>query len=273
MPLVDFSSRFMLLSLFDNLLTAPVKVEEPPIQREFEIDANGQAVPVRILFERRFNNRATVNKNGILLRVSDRQTLEEQRKQIDHLLKWAKEKLGDKPELMDSLPQRQYVNGEVFRVGTQEFVVSIFYHDSSKSTAKIFGNNILLSVAKGLSKEAEESTCSFLVAKCLCKFFLPVVSERLHDLNNRFFKKQINSIKMKYATSFWGHCSHNGNLVISVRLMFAPSGVIDYVLIHELAHLVHHDHSPRFWSVVEKVMPNYKLAEKHLKDNSLKYFL
>jgi predicted metal-dependent hydrolase len=55
--------------------------------------------------------------------------------------------------------------------------------------------------------------------------------------------------------------------------MFAPTRVIDYVLIHELAHLVHHDHSTRFWKVVERVMPNYMNAEKHLKDFSGKYYL
>ena len=78
---------------------------------------------------------------------------------------------------------------------------------------------------------------------------------------------------MKYATSFWGHCSHHGNIVISVRLMFVPPKVIDYVIIHELAHLIHHDHSPRYWKVVEKVMPDYMIAEKHLKAYSDKYYL
>ena len=78
---------------------------------------------------------------------------------------------------------------------------------------------------------------------------------------------------MKYATSFWGHCSRNGQIVISVRLMFAPSRVIDYVLIHELAHLVYHDHSPRFWKLVEQIAPDFRDAEKHLKDNQLKYYL
>ncbi len=263
-----------MLSLFDQIF--PVKKKEPEdllLKQEFEIEVNGESIPVRIIYESRFNNRVTVNKNGILLRISEKQTLDERRKYVDQLLKWAKEKLGDKPELLESLPQRHYVNGEVLRVGAQEFIVSIFYHDGPKSTAKIFKNNVVLSIAKGLTREAEANTCSYLVSKCLCKFYLPQVSERIHDINNRVFKKNLGTIKMKYATSFWGHCSHDGNLVISVRLMFAPQWVIDYVYIHELAHLVHHDHSPRFWSVVEKVMPNYKQAEKYLKENSNQFYL
>lgn len=265
----------MLLSLFDNLLKGPEKpkAEEPAVKQEFDVDVSGQNVPVRIMYESRFNNRVTVNKNGILLRISERQTKEEQRKNIDTLLKWAKEKLGDKPELLDSLPQRKYVNGEILQVGEHEFTISIFYHDKATSTAKIFRNNIVISLAKGLSPDAEGTTCSYLVAKCLCRHFQPIITERLHELNDRNFKKKLGQIKMKYATSFWGHCATNGNIVISVRLMFAPRSVIEYVLIHELAHLVHHDHSPRFWKLVETVMPSYRNAEKHLAEHTRSYYL
>ncbi len=264
----------MLFSLFDNLtLTKPKPVEEPPPRQQFEITVNGENVPVRILYEARYNNRVTVNKNGILIRISEKQHKDEQRKQIDNLLKWAKEKLHDKPELIDSQQQRVYVNGEILRVGDYEFVISVFHHDKAKSSAKIFKNNIVLSIARGLTKDAEADASSYLVAKCLCKFFLPIVTQRLHELNNLYFKKQLNVVSMKYATSFWGHCSRNGNIVISVRLLFAPARTVDYVLIHELAHLVHHDHSARFWKVVEQVMPDYKNHEKHLKDNSTKYYL
>lgn len=266
----------MLLSLFESLTSykpKPPSEEETSLEREFEIEVKGENVPVRILFEARLNNRVTVNKNGILIRISQRQNKEEQRKNIDSLLTWAKGKLGDKPELLESLPQRSYMNGEVLKVGEYEFVISILYHDQPKSSAKIFRNNIVLSIAKGLNKEVEANACSYLVAKCLCKFFLPVVTERIHELNNRYFKKEVKNIKMKYATSFWGHCSHHGNIVISLRLMFAPQRVVDYVIIHELAHLVHHDHSPHYWKVVEQVMPDYMNAEKHLKENSGKYYL
>lgn len=267
----------MLLSLFEKTIAQETKPlvagDEILSQQKFEIEVNGENVPVRILFEPRFNNRVSVNKNGILIRVSDKQQKEDQRKHIDTLLKWAKQKLGDKPELLDSLPQRKYVNGEILKVGNYEFVISIFYHHHKSSTGKLFKNNIVLSLSKGLTKESEADACSYLVAKCLAKFFLPIASERIHELNNRYFKKDINKITLKHATSFWGHCSHNGNIVISVRLFFAPPKVVDYVFVHELAHLIHHDHSPRFWKVVEQIMPDYQLAEKHLKENNQHYYL
>jgi predicted metal-dependent hydrolase len=130
-----------------------------------------------------------------------------------------------------------------------------------------------MNLTRGLSKEAEESTNSYLVARCLSKFFTPIITERIHELNRKYFGKTINSIKLKYNTSNWGSCSSHGNINISVRLMFAPEEVVDYVLIHELAHLVHADHSARFWSLVEKVDPDYYTKEKHLTENNFKYYL
>lgn len=260
----------MLLNLFD---TTPEIEREPELQTNFEIEAHGSRVPVRIVFEPRPNNRVSINKNGILIRISSYQNKNEQRQNIDKLLKWAKEKLDGKPQLLDTLPQRHYTNGEVLSVGDTEFVISVLYHDQNKSTAKIFKNNIVLQLAKGLTKEVQDNASSYLVAKCIAKHYQPIISQRISELNERFFKQQVKSVRLKYATSFWGHCSHDGNIVISVRLMFAPKKVIDYVLVHELAHLIHHNHSAQFWKVVEQIMPDYMQAEKHLKEFSAKYYL
>ena len=56
----------------------------------------------------------------------------------------------------------------------------------------------------------------------------------------------------------WGSCSGEGNLNFNWRLIFAPAGVLDYVVVHELAHRKEMNHSPRFWRVVEDTMPEYR---------------
>ncbi len=153
----------MLLSLFKEF--APVLAREERIRTEtFELAVGERQVPVRILFEERYNNRVTVNHNGITIKISAKQPKDEQRKNIDTFLKWAKEKLGDKPELLDFLPQRKYVNGEVIRVGGYDFAINIFFHESAKSTARIFNQQIVIALAKGLSAEAQISTNSYLVS-------------------------------------------------------------------------------------------------------------
>ena len=67
------------------------------------------------------------------------------------------------------------------------------------------------------------------------------------------------------ARTRWGSCSGKGNLCFSWRLMLAGPEEIDYVVVHELAHLREMNHSPRFWALVEAVLPDYKQRRQQLK--------
>ncbi len=72
-------------------------------------------------------------------------------------------------------------------------------------------------------------------------------------------------IKITQAATRWGSCSPAGALNFSWRLLMTPPHVIDYVVVHELAHLRHHNHSRHFWSEVARWCPNYAKANEWLK--------
>lgn len=74
-----------------------------------------------------------------------------------------------------------------------------------------------------------------------------------------------NSLTLREQKSRWGSCSGKDNLNLNWRLVHYPPAVINYVIIHELAHLVHHDHSINFWNLVAKYDPEYKIHRKYLK--------
>lgn len=81
-------------------------------------------------------------------------------------------------------------------------------------------------------------------------------------------------IHIKDQKSRWGSCSGMKNLNFSWRLIMTPDSVCDYVIIHELCHLVHMDHSPEFWRLVEKMCPPYKQQKRWLKERGNKlYFI
>lgn len=66
------------------------------------------------------------------------------------------------------------------------------------------------------------------------------------------------SVRIGNAKSYWGCCSGNNRLTFSWRLMQATDDVIDYVVVHELAHIKEHNHSMAFWEEVKKIIPEYK---------------
>ena len=73
-----------------------------------------------------------------------------------------------------------------------------------------------------------------------------------------------NTMKIGSATKRWGSCTREGNINLSWLNFFAPLEVVDYLLVHELSHRVHFDHSPAFWGLVARYLPDYKLRKKLL---------
>jgi predicted metal-dependent hydrolase len=73
------------------------------------------------------------------------------------------------------------------------------------------------------------------------------------------------SIKITGAKTRFGSCSEKNALCFSWRVMCYPEKAIDYVVVHELAHILHHDHSKNFWATVEKYMPDYRDGQNILK--------
>ena len=74
-------------------------------------------------------------------------------------------------------------------------------------------------------------------------------------------------ITIRAQRTRWGSCSGKGNLNFNCLLMLAPEAVRDYVVVHELCHRKEMNHSERFWREVERILPDYRVHRKWLKDN------
>ena len=103
------------------------------------------------------------------------------------------------------------------------------------------------------------------------KYFLDFFSNRLNYLYSQMFKNTTPPIvKIKTMKSMWGNCNFVKN-IITLNLYLAKANIecIDYVIIHELAHLVHHNHGNEFHNLMTKLLPDWKSRKKLLNTYSL----
>ena len=101
----------------------------------------------------------------------------------------------------------------------------------------------------------------------LLKWYRQLATEIIEDrvlIWSKHIPKKPKIIRFKTMRSRWGSCSSLDNLNFNWKLIMAPLDVIDYVVIHELCHLIQHNHSPKFWALVESIMPDYKSHKKWL---------
>jgi predicted metal-dependent hydrolase len=113
----------------------------------------------------------------------------------------------------------------------------------------------MLAESKEISKEEEK-----LLRKS-AKAILPAKTKYYSEIMGVKYGR----ITITGAKTRFGSCSSQGNISYSFRLMKYPDDAIDYVVVHELAHLIEMNHSDRFWSIVATVFPDYKRRKKLLK--------
>jgi len=94
------------------------------------------------------------------------------------------------------------------------------------------------------------------------KQFIPA---KVNELAAKY-KFKYNKVFIKNIKSRWGSCSKKGNLNFSLHLMKLPEVLIEYVILHELAHTVEHNHSNNFWTLLNKIYGNAKVIDRKLND-------
>jgi predicted metal-dependent hydrolase len=153
---------------------------------------------------------------------------------------------------------RKYEDDELFLFLGRNYKLSI--REYTNFTFKFDGNRFIIA-RKALPQ-----------AKILFENFYKhranaIIPHRVYDIAIKLNIK-FRNLKITSARGRWGSCNQNGNINFSWRLIMADTRVIDYVIIHELSHLFEMNHSPKFWALVAKIMPDYHLQKKWLDENT-----
>jgi hypothetical protein len=97
-----------------------------------------------------------------------------------------------------------------------------------------------------------------------------LIYERLR-IYNEIYNFSYNKVFIKNQKTCWGSCSSKKNLNFNYKILFLPKEQQDYIIVHELCHLKEMNHSPKFWALVKKSIPNYRDIKKQLRSSGMLY--
>lgn len=181
--------------------------------------------------------------------------------QIEELLenkrKWIYRNLAEWHDLNATRVQREYVNGEGFFYLGRTYRLKLIENQDHPLMLK--DGYFCLRSNNGSAPDADAAFKEFYrekgrvriperVAHYECRMGVQATVVKVIDLKNR-----------------WASCSPGGNVNFHWKCMMAPPTVLDYIVVHELAHLIHPNHTDAFWNEVDKVMPDYQERKEWLR--------
>lgn len=224
-------------------------------------------VPVQIIREKRRSIRAYMGKDSVIMRFPLKLSASEEATHRERLQKWLEKQHAKREGSFQRYQTADYQSGDTLRVGERQYDLLVLEEARKTSSAKLKNGTIELRFNNQLNDQQKSKAIRTLLSRVIGADFLPQITQRVHELNEKYFQRTVKGVRLKYNHSNWGSCSNSGNINLSTRLLFTPKEVIDYVIIHELAHLVELNHSHRFWAEVARAMPDYENKEAWLKEH------
>lgn len=151
--------------------------------------------------------------------------------------------------LSEISPAIPFNNGQVLPICGQDVVIKVEHGE--KSSKVILKDNVL-HVRLAIGSTNPSPPIERFIKRHAKTVMLPILEEKARKCGGDFTRLSLRDMKSR-----WGSCSTNGRISLSWRLIFAPTYVMDYIIAHEVAHLIHHNHSRKFWDLCEKLSKDY----------------
>ena len=155
-------------------------------------------------------------------------------------------------------------HGSILRISGRTFRIDVEEGAGRGAHAWVYADRILVRMPEGFCRDW--ALVTRIVLGALSRTFQPMAEARVSELNAAHVNASIRRVRLKNTSSRWGSYSKRSrNISLSVKLLFAPQEIMDYVIVHELSHSMEHNHGPKFWALVSKTVPDYKERRRWLR--------
>lgn len=157
-----------------------------------------------------------------------------------------------------------FSHGSALHFQGREIVLELKDSPEGKASVNVDGG-----VCRITSRQGDEKTIKQVLLAWYreeAKRIIPIRAAQLASLHGFTYTR----VKVRDQRTRWGSCSSRGSLNFNWRLILAPPAVMDYLIVHELAHLREGSHSSRFWGLIAKMCPPYQEAERWIREHGLR---
>lgn len=179
---------------------------------------------------------------------------------------WILSKLKLMEEMKNSELNRKYSVGDSIVYLGKEYELNVIEEVEADAKVRLKGEKFEVHVKPEWNGEERERFIRDGIAEWYKHEAFSKLKERTKYYSG-VLKLYPNNIRVKEQKSIWGSCSSKDNINFNWKLIMAPQAVLDYIVVHELCHLKHRDHSKNFWGLVEQIIPDYGEKRKWLKEH------
>lgn len=217
------------------------------------INYNGQEINILIEYKKRKSISIKIDYD---LKVRVLVPKEANQEQVMNIVESKLDLISKKLYEIRTLSQKQKIDKtkdkQVLYMGKKYSIKINVDKNLEKNNIFMQKDSIIVNIQKEDDKQINSIIESYLKRECLKN----IKKRILYHQSN--FKSKPKSVKVVESNKFWGLCSSNRDIQFNWKLIMAPIEVIDYVIIHEMSHMAHMNHSKSFWKMVAKIMPEYK---------------
>lgn len=174
--------------------------------------------------------------------------------------RWVVRHVSEARERYAHVRPREYVSGEQVLYLGRRYMLKVIPTDGTPAPARMRGNQLEVQTAKGTEEDIRGRLRAWYRVRGR-----DYLSRRIDALASSLpWVDASPPFRLLEMSRQWGSCSPSGEIILNSHLIKAPRNCIDYVLIHELAHLKHHNHGQAFWKLIDSHVQDWRNAKQHL---------
>lgn len=174
--------------------------------------------------------------------------------------RWIKQKIAAQQNIQPTT-SKQFVSGESFSYLGRNYRLKV--KRGKYQPVKLLNGYLTTTLPEGAKNPQ-------MVRNSLFQWYIAQAEPKLIDKTMRYASivgVEPSSVGLKAYKSRWGNCNANGGIDYNWKIIMAPQSVVDYVVVHELCHLKHFNHSTDYWKQVKRILPDYQDSKQWLKEH------